>query len=746
MAGSFGIFRQYEKVALAALAIMAMLAFFVLPPILQMGPAVGGSDPMVVSWKGGGLRESGLQRAVVMRKVMNQFLIETMRAAGQDPARMRLADDEKDVVDTILLAREAEANGIVIGNGAINQFLSEWTSDLVRPDQFEAIVAGIGGRLGVSQQDVFDALRTVLMARRMETLMLGGVGFETTPPGLRWDYFRRLEQGATIEAVPVVVEQFVADVREPSETVLREFYDRHKAELPAARSPDPGFRAPHRARYEYLVAKAGVFRDEEEKKITDEQIRKFYDERKEALYRAKPAEPAKDATDGEAGKKSDDESAGKEAAVKESPAGESAKPQNAKPAGGAAEPATPAAGGAEKPAVEQSGPEKKDGAAVDRRVIRQVAFRQPGADDKPAAAATSAAEVLKAGADAKAAEKPDAGEKPAADTKPTEPAVQFEPLDKVKDNVRERLVDEAVDRRIRAIFEGVTSDVGKYAESLALWQVAGDGAGPAPVGPDIAKIAKLQGLEGGRSDLVNASQAVAAGGIGGSFDFAVSREFGMRQLRWVDAIFGAGGQMLQPFSSRDVEGNRYLSWKVEDQPEFTPSFQSVRDDVVRAWRIVEARPQARRRAEELAAEAKKAGKPLAELFAGREGLEVEKVGPFTWLTRGTAPFGSALMLAQPEGLAMPGEELMQAVFGLQPGETTVAFNEPKTVCYCIRLVAVEPGEETLKEQFLAGASDPRRVAQVAEGDTRDVYDRWFEAIETRQGVDWKREPLGPEMR
>jgi hypothetical protein len=736
MAGSFGIFRQYEKVALAALAIMAMLAFFVLPPILQMGPTVGGSDPMVVSWKGGGLRESGLQRAVVMRKVMNQFLMETMRAAGQDPARMRLADDEKDVVDTILLAREAEANGIVIGNGAINQFLSEWTSDLVRPDQFEAIVAGIGGRLGVSQQDVFDALRTVLMARRMETLMLGGVGFETTPPGLRWDYFRRLEQGATIEAVPVVVEQFVADIREPSETVLREFYDRHKTELPAARSPDPGFRTPHRARYEYLVAKAGVFRDEEEKKITDEQIQKFYDERKEALYRAKPAEPAKD------------EAAGKESpkdAPQDSPPAESAKPQDAKPAGGAAEPATPAAGGAEKPAAEKPGPEKKEGAAVERRVIRQVAFLQPGDGDKPAAA-TSAAEVLKAGADAKAAEKPDAGEKPAADAKPTEPAVQFEPLDKVKDDIRERLVDEAVDRRIRAIFEGVTSDVGKYAESLALWQVAGEGAGPAPVGPDIAKIAKLQGLDGGRSDLVNASQALAAGGVGGSFDFAISREFGMRQLRWVDAIFGAGAQMLQPFSSRDVEGNRYLSWKVEDQPEFTPSFQSVRDDVLRAWRIVEARPQARKRAEELAAEAKAAGKPLADLLAGREGLEVEKVGPFTWLTRGTAPFGSAPMLTQPEGLAMPGEELMQAVFGLQSGETTVAFNEPKTVCYCIRLVAVEPGEETLKEQFLASASDPRRVAQVAEGDTRDVYDRWFEAIEARQGVDWKREPLGPEMR
>ena len=229
MAGSFGVFRQYEKAALAALAIMAMLAFFVLPPILQMGGGgSGGPDPMVVSWTGGGLRESGVQRAVIMRKVMNQFLVATMAASGQDPSRMRLADDEKDVVDTLLLAREAEANGIVISNSAINQFLAEWTNDLVPPKDFDAIVAGIGGRMGISQEDVFEALRTVLMARRMETLLLGGVGFEAAPPGVRWDYYRRLEQGAAIEAVPVVVEKFVDQLPEPAEPVLRAFFDAHR--------------------------------------------------------------------------------------------------------------------------------------------------------------------------------------------------------------------------------------------------------------------------------------------------------------------------------------------------------------------------------------------------------------------------------------------------------------------------------------------------------------------------------------
>ncbi|MEI6505157.1 MAG: hypothetical protein WCO90_04660 [Planctomycetota bacterium] len=512
MAGSFGIFRQYEKTALAGLAIMAMLAFFVLPPILQMGAGAGGSDPLVVAWTGGGLRESGLQRAVIMRKVMNQFLVETMAAAGQDPSRMRLTDDEKDVVDTLLLAKEAEANGIVVSNTAINQFLSEWTNDLVRPDQFDEIVSRIGGRMGILQQDVFEALRTVLMARRMETLLLGGVGFEGTTPGMRWDYYRRLEQGATIEAVPVVVETFIDKLPEPSEATLRSFYDSYKDDLPAARSAEPGFRQPHRVRYEFLVAKAGVFRDEEEKKITAEQIKAFYEDRKAALYKVKSADAAAKKPVAEAAVKGEVES--KSEAAKPAAEDKAEPVDKAEPAK-KSEPAQDEKSG-DKPAA------KADGASLRLGAMRQVAFRQPAAEgakadekpaEKPADAPASAGD---------AAVKPDE-QKPAA--------AEFEPLDKVEDDIRKRLTDEAVEKRITAIFDAAKTDVAKYGESLALWQVAGDGAGPAPVAPDVKKIAEVQGLEGGRSDLINATQAFAAGGIGGSFEFALSREFGMRQQR-----------------------------------------------------------------------------------------------------------------------------------------------------------------------------------------------------------------------
>ncbi|MFM7207836.1 MAG: hypothetical protein ACKO4T_14335, partial [Planctomycetaceae bacterium] len=342
-------------------------------------------------------------------------------------------------------------------------------------------------------------------------------------------------------------------------------------------------------------------------------------------------------------------------------------------------------------------------------------------------------------------EKPAAsGEKSGEKSGEAEGKEEFEPLDKVRDDIVGRLAKEASDRRISAVFDAVRNDVARYGESLALWQVEGEGAGPAPVGPDVKKIAAQQGLEGGTSDLVTANEAFTGGGIGGSFEIAMSREFGVRQQRWIDMIFAANAQTLQAVTSRDIEGNRYLSWKTEDQPEFTPSYQSARDDVLRAWRIVEARPLASKAAEALAAEVT-GGKTLEQVAAARGGLEVTKAGPFTWLTRGTAPFGSAPELSQPEGLAMPGTAVMRAVFDLEPGQAAVAFNEPQTVCYVIRLVAFEPDDARLKELFLASSQDPRRLALVADDDTRGVYDRWVESIKERNAVAWKREPRGPDL-
>ena len=761
MVGSFEVFRKYQRSLLVLVAILAMLAFFVLPPFLQMGSSTGGQDPVAVSWKGGSLREADLERIVALRSLVNRFLVESAEAAGRDPSRMPLLPEgEEQTVQTLLLAQDAKANGIAVSDRAINDFLGQWTGNLVRQEQFDEILARLRlGPLPLTQQDLFEALRTELSARSM--LMLHQSALMADPPGWQWDAFRQLEQRATVEVVPVVVENFSSQVPAPADAALRAFFDKYKEDLPQARSADPGFREPHRVQYEYLVAKPGAFEEEEAKGVTDATVAEYYEKNKATMFRAKPAEtkPA-DADEKKPETKPADEA---KPEAKPEPKPEPKPEAERKPAastmrmrvsqvsfrqpsGDAAQPATAAP---ETPAKTAEG--------VAKEAVKQVTPEPAKADTatqaevKPAEVKAAADTAVKTSAEPKAdaAAKPgDANDEVKKDAAAAEDPAQFEPLEKVKDDIRKRLARERADARIDAIFNAVAGDLGRYAEDYALWQARRPAGVEAPRPPDAATIAKTQGLESGRSEPIAADAAFSSGGIGGSFEFVPdpTSRFGIRQQRWLDQMFGTGGLSLRPIRSRDVEGNRYLSWKTVDQPEFTPTFEEAKPGVERAWRIVEGRGLARKKAEEIARAAEGKTEPLAAIVAGTEAgkpetgkLEAVTVGPFSWLSMGgMAMGGGAPVLSQPEGLSMPGDDFMRTVFALEPGRTGVAFNEPKTVCYVIRLVSLEPPAADLQERFVSPRGERQRVGAVAQRDAMRMFRDMLEGLQKRHGLEWKR--------
>jgi hypothetical protein len=715
MVGSFEIFRKYQRSLLVIVAILAMLAFFVLPPFLQMGGQVGGQDPVAVRWKGGELREGSLERAVAIRAVVNRFLGEAAALGGRGPTRQFLPEQEEQLVQTMLLAQEARDNGIVVSDRAVNDFLAQWTGNLVRPEQLADLLSRLRvGPLAVSQQEVFDVLRTELAAQTM--LMLHQPAFGGTPPGWRWDQFRRLDQQAKVELVPVVVETFADQVPAPSEAALRALYEKHKNALPEARSPTPGFREPHRVQFEYLVAKRGLFDDAAAKEVTDEQIAEFYEKNKVAMFRAKPATETPAAAPGET-------PTDKAKAAVENPAGKPVeKPADGRPAENKPVETGPAD---KKPAEPAAAP----GAASGKLPVSVVSFKQPA----PAAAAP-------------------ANDKPAkpADAKPADAkddATQFEPLEKVKDDIRKRLAQARSDARIDAIFTSVAGDVASYAEDYALWQARRPSGVEAPRPPDLAKIAEKQGLESGRSQLIAADAAVAGGGIGGSFErFSdPANPFGFRS--WLEQMYGTDTMPLRPITSRDVEGNRYLSWKTEDQPEFTPSFQTARQDVERAWRIIEARGLARRRAEEIARQSQTQKQTLAATLPEPTattggGMQAIEVGPFAWFAQDAVSAGGPPRMSDPEGVSMPGEDFMRAVFSLEPEGTAVAFNEPQTVCYAIRMVSQDPSPEQLRERFVTARGDRQRTGMLEQSEMSRSFRATLDEMQKRRGLEWQRQPRG----
>ncbi|MBM4021281.1 MAG: hypothetical protein FJ284_03405 [Planctomycetes bacterium] len=746
MAGSFNIFRRYQKAALAALAIMAMLAFFALPPILQMGGDGGGDagDDLVLSWQGGHLRERDLQRAVIVQRALNQFLMALQAAAsGSDRVQPPLRDDEKSVVDALLMAREAKANGFVVSDAVVNDFLSVWTGDRVKPDQIAGVIDQLRARAGITEQDIFDGLRTLLLGNRMQLLTLRGTDFAGSPPGWRWDAFRRLEQSATVEVVPVVVESLAGDVVEPTAAQMQDLYDLYAQDLPRARSATPGFREPARIRYDAVLSTPDLFVAESEKEVTDEAIAKFYDENKDTLF--KKVEPSKD-TDAApaAGGRSQPSAADPQAREAGPPADQPAdtKPAEPPPAGDA--PAQNAPAATEPPPTDAAPatPAASDSGAVAAGVLHPVAFRQPiepaaaeapPAPPEPKAEPVAEADVAaKQPADAAANQPADAAVKPAADAAP---AAAHEPLEEVRDDIRKRLGRAAADRKVGELFDKVAGRIATFADDLEL---AVGLSKALPAAPNVTTLAAEHGLESLQSGFVDAGEAVSAGGIGTSFLLSFSEQFGVRQQQWADMVFAPDAPRWRPLRTRDIAGNQYLSWKTEDRPEYSPPLDDVRDEVRRVWRLLEARPLAEKRAKEIMAGA--AGKTLADAVAGQTGLQAMTAGPFTWLTRGTAPFGSAPVVSQPDGLQMPGEDFMRVVFGLEVGGAAVAFNEPRTICYAIRLASFEPAEEALQERFVDASADPRRMALLAEDETRGVRDRWITDIQRRYAVEWKREP------
>ena len=127
----------------------------------------------------------------------------------------------------------------------------------------------------------------------------------------------------------------------------------------------------------------------------------------------------------------------------------------------------------------------------------------------------------------------------------------------------------------------------------------------------------------------------------------------------------------------------------------------IRAEVLRAWKLIQARDIALKAAEKLAAEARKADKPLKQVFADRPERHVILPSKFTWLNFPNVANGwqQPARLSAVDGVDMPGWDFMREVFGLEPGQVGVAFNAPKTFVYVVRPTEFTPSYEVLRAQF-----------------------------------------------
>jgi hypothetical protein len=298
--------------------------------------------------------------------------------------------------------------------------------------------------------------------------------------------------------------------------------------------------------------------------------------------------------------------------------------------------------------------------------------------------------------------------------------------------------------KITKIYEGLREKMDEYRRQWSAYKVGvlhrrdkgettpNRSLPPLPSPLDFEKLAKQNGLTVGKTGLV-AQWELQATDIGTSL-------VGMRDsvARYAMAL-----PPFHPAESIDLEGDRFLFWKTEETKERVPEFtdKGEREVVLRAWKMVHGRPLAVKAADALAAEVRKANKPLKKVLADRPDFHVAMPPVFSWITFGNVPLGSApgaARISTVAGVDLPGEDFMRTVFHLEPGQVGVAMNAPQTVAYVIRLDQLTPSHEVLWELFKM--DDFSKYASAAFGDQRQILQAWLNEVRTSAGLEWKQKP------
>jgi hypothetical protein len=314
-------------------------------------------------------------------------------------------------------------------------------------------------------------------------------------------------------------------------------------------------------------------------------------------------------------------------------------------------------------------------------------------------------------------------------------------LEKVRDDIRRELAR----AKVHDLLEHLRQQLQEYHGDLAIYESQGaeDNAKP-PVRPDFKKLAKETGLEARDSGgLVDAFEARL-------FDIGSSLIEG--RTEFVNVVYQKLPEFL-PRMSMDLSGNQYLFWTTKETAEKVPEWtdKGVRQKVLAAWKLEQARSIAQKEAERLARIARQSKQPLEKVFAKKPQVQVYRSDPFTWLTEGAIP--GSMSNAQPEisqiratggaagieeAVETPGNGFMQAVFHRDRGELGVAMNQPETMVYVFRITETTPARW---DAFVSEGSDSYSLFRVSSLDRERIGRAWFKSIEEAAGMKWEREPV-----
>jgi hypothetical protein len=809
------LLRKYQKPILVIMGVILMVTFTVgysLDTLINSGgfSGMGGGsedrDPVVVTWVGGKVRQSDLRQKEQLHQIAVNFLreliAEVVSRGGQpvvngqtipkDTPRVQIMQidpgighnsTESSIVGTMLLAKKADELGISVDLQAAREFVESLSIPDVAPEEWREILSRAAQGVSISVDQVLSQIALDLKARHMQ--MLSQAGLLGVTPGQYWEYHNRLNRRFVVEAYPIDVAGFGAQVQgEPTDAELRAMFDKGKSRDPNPSLAEPGFHQPHKIAFQWLRIDRGPFVEAAMKKITDEEVAKRYElditqgkhkvielppDPTKPVDPAKPTEPAKPgegapidpAKPADSAKPADPAKPSEEQPAAEKPAAE--KPADEKPA--AEKPAAEKPGekpaeaeadqkpcSQEQPASEAAQPEEKKPADAPAEKPAEATPNAAKPTDKPAETAPTVTQPGEAPAATTAPETTPPTTAPLAAAPPAAPAPppKFKPLEEVKEVIRRELAQPIAEDALKAAVKKAVDEISSYGRKYQRWHTAQqaikDGVKARPVDDpgrlDVEAIAALHGFKSGSTELVDRHE-IGNFEIGQKvmeFDMDAIRMGQFRQLSFAEMAF-AGDDVpyrpSEPVSSTEPDIS-YVYWRTAEQAEKVPTFAEAREQLVQAWKFGKAFELAKADAQKLADKAKGA-MSLKDVVA--DPTKVITTVPFSWLTTGSLAFGSGQpSLSTVPGIDLAGTEFMEAVFSLQPGQAGVAPNQSHRTLYVVRVVSQDPPDDVLKEQFLESGLN-MQVRMVARNEVLGTSYELFDGLDKEMGLVWERPPI-----
>jgi hypothetical protein len=769
-------FRKYDKILLAVFGVLLMVAFLVGDPLAMITGAKGrggggGGDPSgVVSFKGGSLTSAQLQRMGVADSLANEYLrriaAETMKKKQQPGDFPQYRGDqqrsEASIVENYLLARKAHELGLSLSNENIDEILRNYSKETLKAEDFKKLRQDVldsnrGSHITLSDRDLYQQLRINLLAQEviamvrngtespmMEMMGMSSPRHATLPPTEAWDYFRRTARLVKVELLPLDVAKFLDDVKAtPTAQQKNELFEKYKANIATPMSPEPGFASPHRMAFGYVRVDFKPFLDKAKEQITEEAVRAEYDKQVEDGKLTVPVMDDKPESDKPADDKPADDKPADEKPSEETPKDkkpedpaptddvkpEAPKPESDKPAD--EEKPGPGSGGAEG----QDEPAAEEKSADEKPADEKPASEKP-ADEKPAEPSSN---------DAEPAEEKQPAATTGAKKGDKKPETRVKTFDEAEDDLRTQLAQPIANKERNEALEELRRALEDYRAKYSEWEYEGEEAArnkktnakeQPELMPYLRPVLSKYDLKYHSTTLRDRFE------IADEKELAEASFFDGRGIQPFEVIYNFG---LKPFQAVEAMGflrdMRYVVWVEQDQPAKAAERKDVEDDIVRAWKMQQAFDLAKAEATRLADEAK--GKDgLRQAFPGGvdKASAILDPAPFSWLTSGFMPgnMGAQLRISEVPEVPYAGEDFMQTIMDLQPGEVGVTYDQPHKHVFVVRMVSQTPEEDVLRRMFLVQGLNNQAVMQQIRNARMLELNQWLANVQDEMQVKWNR--------